>query len=285
VDYYVAKRSEGYARADVRFAQWARWIHLITPNQYERAFVKQNRQIQSGQTPDPIHEIMVEENWIGSEQAVGLLEYLSLPRPSENDEEFLDVLRRKCDVDWDKVQKAKKLQRKAVKKCHEVPPICQLLMEKRVITEVQMLSVLKDLSQGETGDLYDARQMAGDRKSTRRFKQFKKFITPSKQTIRYTAIVVTLLLLGIGAWRWQASSGPEITVKCRSCGEMSRIHWSKTFPVRCPQCGEKTAYYTMICDNGHIFTISNPHKRVIRCPKCGTSETHAVGEQKMDELE
>lgn len=285
VDYYVAKRDEGHARADIRFAQWAKWTELITPNQYERAFVKQNRQIQSGQDPDPIHQIMVDENWIGHDQAVGLLEYLSQARPAESDEEFLQTLRQYHDMDWEKVKKIQKLQRKAGKQCHEVPPLCQLLMEKRVITEAEMLGVLQQLNQDQTGDLHEARQMAGDRKSTQRWKRFKNIITPSKTTVRYTGIVVVLLLLGIGAWKWQETQGPEVTVKCRHCGEFSRVSWSKTFPVKCPKCGRKTAYYAMICKNGHVFTISNPYKRVKTCPKCGTSDTRPIKEEELEELQ
>lgn len=281
VDYYVANRKEGHARADVRFAQWAKWTELITPNQYERAFVKQNRQIQNGQKPDPIHEIIVDENWIGENQAIGLLEFLSLRRPSESDDEFLTALRQKSDVDWGKVKKVRRLQQKAAQKCHEIPPICQLLMERRVISETQMLTVLKQLNQNETGDLHNAREMAGERKSIQRVKRLKKAITPSKTTARYAAIVVALLLLGIGAWKWQAAQGRKVVVQCRNCNEISQVNWSKSFPVRCPNCGKKTAYYAMKCENGHIFTVRNPYQRIITCPTCGTKESHPLKEDEI----
>ena len=60
VDYCVADRTQGYAPADVRFAQWAKWSGLITPHQYEVAFIRQNRLIQQSEEPPPVHEILVD---------------------------------------------------------------------------------------------------------------------------------------------------------------------------------------------------------------------------------
>lgn len=278
VDYCVADRSDGYAPADVRLAQWAKWTGLITPNQYERAFILQNRQIQEGLSPDPIHQIMVEEGWIAPEQANGLLEFMSRPRPNEADGEFVRILRRTTEVDMEKVKKLQQLQAKAATRRHEVPPLCQLLMEHRVISEAQLLGILKRQANGGGGPLSRAREMAGEARSARRVKKLRKVLSLSNPRTRQVLIVAALLLLGLAAWRWQAAGGEKIYVKCHTCGEVSRVPWSRSFPVRCPR-GHKDAYYAWTCEKGHIFTVENPSQHRVTCPKCGTAKVRPVREK------
>lgn len=283
VDYLTADRSEGYAPADVRFAQWAKWTGLITPNQHEIAFVKQNRQIQRGSDPDPIHEIMVNENWIAREQAEGLLEFMAFHRPCEDDEEFAELIKNRTDADEEKVDRTRKLQAGIASSRNEVPPLCQLLMEKRVITEAQMLGALKHLQKQGRGPLEKARRMAGERKSTRRVQAVKKKISLKNPVIRNILIVLLLLLLGVGAWQIHASRGPKAAVKCRECDEVSWVSWSQSYPVKCPSCGSKSAYYAMKCKNEHIFTISNPYQRRKKCPVCDTTRVRPLKEGDLEE--
>lgn len=279
VDYCVADRGNGYASADVRFAQWAKWTELITPNQYERAFVKQNRQIQAGRKPDPIHEIMVEEDWIAREQAIGLLEFMSLPRPDEHDGRFIRYLEHTTDADMEKVEKIRKLQMKAASRYHEVPPLCQLLMERRVLSEAQMLGILKRQEKNGEGLLAVARKMAGERKSTERARNLRKKVSLKNPTTRNVVIVLALLLLGLAAWHWQTGSGKTVMVKCRKCGATGKAAWTKSFPVTCPEKNHKAAYYAMICEEGHVFTVDNPYNPHITCPRCGTTNVRPLREE------
>jgi hypothetical protein len=278
VDYCVADRSDGYAPADVRFAQWAKWTGLITPSQYERAFIHQNRQIQEGASPDPIHEIMVLQDWIAREQAIGLLEFMALPRPNERDGQFVRLLEHNTDVDMDKVRRLQRLQAKAATRRHEVPPLCQLLMEKRIISEAQLLAILKHQAEGDAGDLARARSMAGEARSVERTEKLRKTLSLKNPRTRQILIVTFLLVMGLVAWRWQVGGGRTMFVKCRRCDEVAEVKWSRSFPVKCPE-GHRDAYYAMICQKGHIFTVENPFKRHVTCPECGTTNVRPLREE------
>ena len=279
MDYFVADRSAGFAPADVRFAQWAKWCELITPHQYELAFIKQNAQIQEGEPPQPVHEIMTAEGWINQEQAVRLLEFLCRSRPNENDALFVETLLTTQNVDRKRVQQVQQLQAKAASRYHEVPPLCQLLIERRVISEAQMLAVLKILQNKGQGNLKMVYEMVVKPTKRTRWGDLSKTLSLRNPRNRNVVLIITLFVVGLGIWRWQTAGGASMVyVQCKHCGKISEIEWSKTYPVRCPVCSTNRAYYALICADGHIFGVENPfipHS----CPECGTSSVRPLREE------
>jgi hypothetical protein len=238
VDYFVADRSRGYTPADVRFAQWAKWCGLVTQSQYDKTFIRQNRLIQERKPIPPIHEIMVAEGFLSEGQAIGLLEFMSLPRPDEDDESFLELMTRMADVDPNEVEKIKKLQRAAAEKCHEVPPICQLLVEKRVIREPQMVAMLKFQERNDAGCLKRATESVKRRQGSKRgsFASLKS-LSLSTPLVRNAVLVAGLLMLGLGLLAWQAAAGAEwVYVKCTRCGTVSEVRSPESYPAQCPRC-------------------------------------------------
>ena len=49
----------------------------------------------------------------------------------------------------------------------------------------------------------------------------------------------------------------------------------------CPECGKDAGYHAMICEKGHVFTVENPFKRNLTCPKC---ETHGVRPMREEDI-
>ena len=281
VDYDVADRSQGYTPADIRFAQWAKWTQLITPSQYEKALLKQNRLVQDGKPMKPIHEVMIDEGFLEEGQAVGLLEFMARPRPDEDDEGFLEQLATMAgDVDQQKLEGTRALQRKAAEKCHEVPPICQLLVEKRMISEAQMLAMLKFQSRSGGGCLRSARDaIAARSKAKAGAGAALPTISLKDPRVRYGGVVAAFLVLALVIWAIAARASAEyMYVKCHDCNSVSRVRASDTFPVECPVCLHEAAYLAVKCPNDHIFGRNGVADRKA-CPVCGVSTAHELTEE------
>jgi len=271
VDYFVADRSQGMAPADVRFAQWAKWCEVITQHQYDLAFLKQRRSFAEADQSLPIHEAMIKEGMIDEEQATRILEFLSLPRPDEDDGDFIRTLLSTTSLEREKVERVQQLQIKAATRYHEVPPLAQLLLERRVISEAQMLAVLRLQRQNGRGALKRACDMVRPPVSEGEKRGLRQFVSLRKSGLRNVALVLVLFALSTGIWVWQAHANmPTMFVKCQHCGRLSETKWSDTLPVKCPKCGNVLAYYAVICRNGHVFTWDSPHDPK-PCPVCGTT--------------
>ncbi len=286
VDYYVTDRSRGFAHADIRFAQWAKWLELITPAQYEKTLLKQNRLVGNHEPVPPIHEIMVSDGLITGGQATGLLEFMTLPRPDEDDAEFLELLTRMADAPEGKVNEVKALQRKAAGQYHEVPPVCQLLVERRVISEAQLQAMLKFQRREQTGcpkTALDAisRRTAGARVNGR---ELLKRIPLSGRRIRYGATIgAGVLVLALLVWGvLNAVLRDEIYVKCTRCGVVSEVELADAFPVRCPTCGGDNAGPAFMCSSGHVVAgrFGAPPAR---CPICGVSDLHPLTDEEFEQ--
>ena len=280
VDYFVADRSKGYTPADIRFAQWAKWCEIITPSQYEKALLKQNRLVQDENPLKPIHEIMIEEGFLKEHEAVSLLEFMARPRPDADDEAFLQQMQQMADVDQAKVEEVKALQAKAAETCHEVPPICQLLVERRAISEGQMLAMLRFQQRRREGCLYAALEIAarhggGKPGSGGAIPQ----ISLKDPRVRYAGIVAGLLVLGLVIWLVGAHLSKEyMIVKCANCNSLSRVEFSTAFPVKCPICLAQKAHLAYRCEKGHIF-VRKGQADQSPCPVCGTSNVLPLTEE------
>ncbi|MDP6439587.1 MAG: hypothetical protein QGH74_08140 [Candidatus Brocadiia bacterium] len=286
VDYYVTDRSSGFAHADIRFAQWAKWLELITPAQYEKTLLKQNRLVGNHEPVPPIHEVIVSDCLITEAQATGLLEFMALPRPDEDDAEFLELLARMADAPEEKVNDVKTLQRKAAGQYHEVPPICQLLVERRVINEAQLQAMLKFQRREQTGcpkTALDAisRHTAGARVSGR---ELLKRIACDRRVRRGAAIGAGVLALALLTWGvLSAVLGAEIYVKCTQCGVVNEVELADTFPVECPTCGGPNANPAFMCSSGHVV-VGKLGAPPAQCPICGVSDLHPLADEEFEQI-
>jgi hypothetical protein len=178
-------------------------------------------------------------------------------------------------ADPEKVQKVQNLQMKAAKKYHEIPPLCQLLLERRVINEGEMLALLKKEEKNGRGPLYIGRKLLKPTLETTT-DRLRQMFTLRDTRVRNALIILALFAVGLGIWRWQAAgSDVHMFVKCRHCYAISEVPWAQKFPVQCPNCGNTRAYYAMICENGHVFTVEDP-LAPHRCPETGSSRVHPL---------
>ncbi len=277
VDYCIADRSRGYAQPDIRFAQWAKWAELISPRQYELAFIKQQRYLQTEEQPPPIHRVMVEEGWLTEKQAIGLLEFMCKKRPDRDDERFAGAVLRADLAEEEDVRKARKLQEKISGKANETPALCQVMLEKRILSETRTESVLRRLQDMGMGSLASVSEvLKGPARTGGKGAGLQKTLAENSHILKYGAIVAVLFLVAAVVWRWQVYESPDrfLTV-CDSCEQVSELVWSPHVPLECPECRERSAFPARICSQGHIFASRNPY-HTAPCPECGTTEVRAL---------
>jgi len=279
VDYYLANRSSGYAKADIRFAQWAKWCELITPRQYDVAFIKQNKQITPESEPEPIHKIMIEEGWISEKQAINILEFLSRKRPDQDDEDFAVAIINSQAANEKDLEKATKIQREIAEKANEVPPLAQVMLEKRIINEKVMVSLLKKLHSLGKGPLKTAIEaVKGEKtKKTRKKQGVKKLAKKNSPLLKQLSLIALLFVVALGVWAWQNHQPPEKFVGiCDKCDEVNILSWSPDLPLRCPDCRQTAVYPARLCrQDDTIFPTKNPYIPS-SCPECGSTDVKGL---------
>ncbi len=277
VDYCIADRSSGHAQADIRFAQWTKWAGLITPRQYDQAFVNQNRRLK--ENPQPIHKIMIEEGWITEKQAIRLLEYLCNQRPDADDRWFADAVIDSGLAGKEEVEKALQLQRKIAKKANETPPLCQIMLEKHVLGESKVVSLLRKLQNKGQGPLSTICEITGKTPRIKKRKRAVQGTAGGRYVLKQVVVIASLFLLAAGVWYWQGREAPyRFIAVCDSCGETNRLKWEPNFPLECPTCRVEAAYPARICEKEHLFPASNPYHHQ-PCPVCGSSNVRVPKEE------
>jgi len=273
VDYALADRSHGTTASDVMFAQWALWCGHITPHQYDVAVHRQNSELQEQGVARPIHEVMISLGFLDEEVAGRLLKFLTVRRPNENDEDFLRRLLARGRVEEQKVRAVSKLQQEMAQKRNEVPPIGQLLLRKRVITEAEMLEILNEQAREGRGALRVALGSEVAWQERPEAVAAVEALGPPPRNLGKIVLLVLLSLLAAGAWAWQLKSPrPAVWIRCQGCGRLGKVAWPKSpkdWPVECPYCHQRKAYFAVKCRNGHIFARRSPYSHE-RCPICGS---------------
>lgn len=269
VDYVLADRSHGTTAADVMFAEWAKWCGYITANQYNSAVHRQNSELQPGGKARPIHDVMVSLGFIDEEKANGLLGFLAQRRPDSHDEDFVSGLLRHGGVDKQQVQRICALQREMAGKRNEVPPIGQLLVQNRIITEARMLELLREQAKNGTGSLRMALTMSQPVSRQSAVGNLARQVTKSPHIVRNAAVLLGLVLAVLAAWAW-ALHEPQATAYgyCTTCKSWVAVPWTAAgWPARCPRCGTKGVMFAVMCPRGHVFLRDSPFGHEA-CPEC-----------------
>lgn len=269
VDYIVADRRQGTTAADVMFAEWAKWCGYVTANQCNAAVHRQNSELQSGQTARPIHEVMISLGSLDEKTADGLLRFLAVRRPDANDDDFAARLLRRGHVDSDAVEKVRTLQREMAGRRNEVPPVAQLLVQKRVISEAQMLELLQEQAKDGAGALKAALEMSRAPVKEKVVEKITRRVAASPLTPRNAAVVLGLVVLVAAVWAWRLRA-PQVLAygQCTACGAWVAIPWNpREWPAICPRCHIRAVLFAVKCPNGHVFLRSSPDGREL-CPVC-----------------
>lgn len=280
IDYAAADRRHGTAAADVMLAEWARWCDYITPNQYNAAMHRQNSELQTGGAARPIHEVMISLGLLGEERVSGLLRFLSRKRPDADDRDFLARLAGRGDLERSRLEDVAALQGKMARERREVPPIGQLLVQKRVITEARLLDVLREQAAEGLGSLHTALLMSRPPPKETAAGRLVRRAAGSPKLMRSIAVVVVLGLLATGLWALQLREKPlYVYGRCQRCEGIAKVEWSATdWPAKCPRCGSRAVYYAVRCPNGHIFTRKFPFTYET-CPECGADRGYPLTDE------
>lgn len=270
VDYVLANRSEGYAIADIRVGQWAKWAELITPHQYEVAFVKQRRQVSAGGEIEPIHEILENQGFLTEGAATAILEFTTLTRPDGDDADLARRVIEKNIAPADKVKAIQDAQAKMAETANEIPPLVQLLCEKRVIDEGQLRALLGMQKQAGVGPLVTIPELIDRNRKESIYEKVAKGVKPPKHQIKNVLLVVGVFLLAGAAWyhQWRRQQ-VHVDVIFMDTRQQARILWPHAWPAKNLRTGKRTGYMLVKCHRcGHEFGRENPDART-KCPICG----------------
>ncbi len=271
VDYVLADRSHGTTAADVMFGEWAKWSGAVTANQYNAAVHRQNSELQAGGKARPIHEVMLSLGHLTEEKANGLLAFLAHQRPDECDEDFVARLLRQRGIDKIEVERVSALQREMAGKRNEVPPIGQLLVQNRVITEARMLELLQEQAAEGGGSLKMAQTMCHRPPKESAVGNLARQVTHSPNIARNVVVLLGVLLAVGAAWAWALHEPGETAYGyCTTCKTWQAVAWTAaTWPARCPRCSLKSVQFAVKCRNGHFFLRDSPFGHE-KCPACGS---------------
>jgi Zn finger protein HypA/HybF involved in hydrogenase expression len=285
VDYLLADRRHGTTQEDVVFAEWARWCGYITANQYNAAVHRQNSDLQSSGSARPIHEVMISLESMDEVEANGLLRFLALRRPNADDEDFVARLLRQADVDPEEVQRTFESQRATARKRNEVPPVAQLLVQKRVITESRMLDLLQEQARDGTGALKTALDMSKPPPRESAIGKAAGRLLGRPGLLKNAAIVLVLGLAVWGVWSWRLREHSfDAYGQCSSCGAWVTVPWTAAgWPAVCPRCRLKTVRFAVECPRGHVFLRASPFSYE-HCPECGADMGRPLTEEEFRRL-
>jgi len=163
---------------------------------------------------------------------------------------------------------------------HEVPPIGQLLVQRRVLTEVRMLEVLRAQTADGRGSLQRALAMSQPPPKETAAGRVLRKATGSPAVLRGIAVAAVLVMAAVGVWAWRFREEPLYVLgRCTNCEAVQKVEWSAyDWPVVCARCGRKTVYYAVVCPNGHVYTRAFPFTNE-PCPECGADRGRPLTEQ------
>jgi hypothetical protein len=285
VDYIVAERGQGTASADVMFAEWVKWCGYVTTNQYDAAMHRQNSDLQPGVEAKPIHEVMVGLGFFSEEQAIGLLRFLSMQRPDADDEDFAARLLAQGDVDEGAVEQAAKAQREMSNELNEVPPLGQLLVQGRAITEARLLDLLREQARDGKGSLRTALSMSEPSPKETVVGKLAERVPWSGRALLKIAAVALLALVGIVLVASQLRRPQEEAYGfCTACESYVAVGGRVSgWPTRCPACRQWAVRFAVKCPKGHVFTRRSPRSQE-PCPECGAGFARPLTAEEFAEL-
>jgi hypothetical protein len=281
----VADRSQGTTAGDVMFGEWARWCDYITANQFNQAVHRQNSELQEQERATPIHQLMIRMGYIDEERAMGLLRFLTVERPNYDDTDFIARLLSRRGVDREKVDAVQREQEAMAGKRNEVPPVCQLLVQRRVISEATMLEILQEQDHDGWGALRVARAMSMPVPKETVAAKLRRRAAESPTFVRNVIVIAALVAVAAGVWVWRLGGESEMVfIRCTTCERVTLVEWrgATEWPAPCPRCGALTGEVAVVCENRHLSSWPTPYQ-MIPCPICGSRSMRFVTQEDIDQ--
>jgi len=233
ISYALADRSSGTTGLDIAFAQWAKWTAAITPHQHDAAIHRQNSEQSETGRARPIHEHLVEMHALDNKMAESLLRFMAMPRPDALDAEFAALIVERDEADEEAVAKTVDAQRALAARGEDVLPLCQALVNRRIIPEITMLKLLQEQANEGGGTLKMALAMEGPQVEASLFShgRLRSRVVASAKVVVLTSIIAFTL--------WLFLHTPTVYVYgiCGGCNAISRLESPDTWPARCISCG------------------------------------------------
>ena len=270
VDYTLADRSHGYALEDIRFAQLAKWSGLITPNQYTLTLSRQRQLASQSSSAPHIAQVMVSEGILESTESASVFQIMCKERPAEDDEVFAGIAVQNRLAKSARVEECKAVQQQMAKSKHEVPPLGQIMFEKRFLSENQVQAIYRKMVARRQGLVFE---MAQAYEHNRELSAFEKMAGTKDEPDRRKSFYVfcglaVLILLVWSKWLFFSSSSERMWFHCDACAKTYEASFEDTFPVECKLCKKEEARFARKCgDCSEVFGTNGWWGRV-SCPHC-----------------
>lgn len=272
IDYTLADRSQGYAIEDIRFAQLAKWAGIITPSQYTQALKRQRQLAGPSQKAPHIAQVMTNERFMESAEIAAVFAAMCTPRPGPDDEAFADLaLQNRCATQ-EQVQECRLIQTQIAKGRNEVPPLGQIMFEKRYLNEAQVQALYQKMAGRELGVVHQIREAYEDSRELSAFERIAGTSDePERRRMFYTICILSLLVVAVWSHWIFGGGGEKMWFKCGNadCGKLYKARRVEEFPATCRFCKKKEARYAQKCINcGEVFGTDGWWGRPV-CPHCG----------------
>lgn len=274
LDYALADRTHGFAPEDIRFGQLAKWAGLITQSQYARALSLQQQLARRNHVPPHIAQIMISEGILKSTQASAIFQVMCKPRPAADDDLFAQMVLRNNLTGVGNIEECRRAQKQMAKGRHEVPPLGQLMFEKRYLNENQVQAVYRKMrGQGVVHEI--ARACEANRKLTPLEKLMGTKDEPERRRNSMLLCILTVIVFAVWAHWMFGPSGETMWFKCENpgCAKVFDGSFADKFPTKCPYCKQETAMYARkCCKCGTVFGTNGWWGRAV-CPDCRSWNT------------
>ena len=272
LDYETADRSQGYALEDIRLGKLAQWCGLITPKQYTVALKRQEQTASENGACLPLGDILVKDRVLSKKQARALLRLRSRPRPDPSDNEFGQRALAAGQLKPEQFTALTELQNQLSAGGRDVPPLCLLAYEKRLVQENQIVALVKSQERQDSGLMADFQE---EETALTAVSSLDRIVGPKGapyRRLKVAGLALAPLLLVLLVTR-HIKGKDYIQVLCESCGLQTTLEYQGDWPQACADCGQKAAYPAAVCRQcGHVFMVKNPRGRGIRCPKCKSDQ-------------
>jgi hypothetical protein len=270
VDYALADRSKGPAVWDLRLGQLARWVGLININQVNQSLKTLCARAGQGEPGSPMGDLMVEEGLIDQHQLSALLRVLAAPRDEAEEEVFGNVAAQNEFTTPERAAECLALQKQAAAEGRQAPFIGFVLMEKRYVSDHQVMAILRASQRRGRGlivEYQDALAAMAPPARTRPVRERKGVKWQSLRRSPVLAIVAaTVLLFAVFRIYQTELRGPRarsypVDIMCKACKARYRQAVKTRAPFVCRECGKSAAFQALKCRNekcGAVFAWESP---------------------------
>jgi hypothetical protein len=243
LDYAVADRSKGDAPEDRRLLLLARWAGMLDVNRAAEFVHAMRQEARQKTQAEPVGDTMVREGVVSKQELAGLLRISGSVMDASSETDLASLAFEEHGGSKAKITKCRVLQAERQKQRRPVPPLAFLLIEHKVLAEIQVLALLKNQRQRGIGLLAAVRTEIGDRRKRASGPGLKALFQKGSGALWRAMAIPAAACLVIGvALLFAVRSGTalvetetQVRTTCAACGEEYKPKYREV-DVPCGKC-------------------------------------------------